>query len=196
MKRLCAGFVLLLFLLGTLPVHAGAAMDALRNDVDKVLEILRDPALKAELAKGLDQKHIKSVYQQMFDEIELSKRALGKNWNSLDMDQRQEFVRLFPRLIEKTYKDRLLSYTNEKIVFDKEIPISADLAEVQTSVIFSSKTIPIVYRMILKNGSWKVYDLVVENVSLVQNYRSQFNEIFAKNTPAQMMDILRKKVQD
>ena len=73
--------------------------------------------------------------------------------------------------------------------------LSNNQAEVQTKVITSSKEIPIFYKVILKDGIWKVYDVVVENVSLVQNYRSQFNSILAKNTPDQLLEILRKKVQ-
>jgi phospholipid transport system substrate-binding protein len=73
--------------------------------------------------------------------------------------------------------------------------LSSNQAEVQTKIITSSKEIPIFYRVILKDDSWKVYDVVVENVSLVQNYRSQFNSILAKNTPEQLLEILRKKVR-
>jgi phospholipid transport system substrate-binding protein len=91
--------------------------------------------------------------------------------------------------------DKILSYTNEKIVFSKENMLSNNQAEVQTKVITSSKEIPIFYRVILEDGTWKVYDVVVENVSLVQNYRSQFNSILAKNTPDQLLEILRKKVK-
>jgi len=196
MKCLCVGFTLLLLLPGAPPVHAGAAMDAVQKNVDRVLQILRDPAEKAKLIEGHDQKVVESVYQQMFDEVELSKRALGRNWNSLDVDQRQEFVRLFRRLLENAYLNKILSYTGEKVVFDREIPLSANLAEVRTEIISPSRTVHVNYRMILKNGSWKVYDVVVENVSLVENYRSQFNEILSKKTPAEMMDILRKKVKE
>ena len=98
-------------------------------------------------------------------------------------------------MLEKAYIDKILSYTNEKIVFPKETMLASNQAEVQTEIITSSKTIPIFYRLILKDDTWRVYDVVVENVSLVQNYRSQFNSILAKNTPGQLLEILRKKVQ-
>jgi len=97
-------------------------------------------------------------------------------------------------VLEKAYIDKILSYTNEKIVFPKETMLASNQAEVQTEIITSSKTIPIFYRLILKDDTWRVYDVVVENVSLVQNYRSQFNSILAKNTPDQLLEILRKKV--
>ena len=97
--------------------------------------------------------------------------------------------------MEKTYIDKIMNYTNEKIVFYKETMVSETQAEIQSKVITSSKEIPIFYRMILKDGKWKTYDVVVENVSLVQNYRTQFNEILASNTPEQLLEILRKKVK-
>jgi phospholipid transport system substrate-binding protein len=132
----------------------------------------------------------------MFNEVELSKRALGGNWNKLNATQQQEFIQLYRQVLEKAYIDKILSYTNEKIVFAKESMLAGNQAEVQTKVITSSKEIPIFYRVILKNGDWKVYDVVIENVSLVQNYRSQFNDILAKNTPDQLLEILRKKVKE
>jgi phospholipid transport system substrate-binding protein len=131
----------------------------------------------------------------MFDEVELSKRTLTRNWNKLNDVQRQEFVQLFHQVLEKAYVDRILSYTNEKVVFYKENTISKNQVEVQTKIITSSKEIPITYRAILVNGTWKVYDVVIENVSLVMNYRTQFNEILVKNTPEQLLEILRKKVK-
>jgi phospholipid transport system substrate-binding protein len=131
----------------------------------------------------------------MFDEVELSRRSLGNNWNKLNNDQRQEFVKLFEQVLEKAYADKILAYTDEKIEFTKESMISSNLAEVRTKVITASREIPITYRVILKNGAWKVYDVVIENVSLVQNYRTQFNDILAKNSPEQLLEILRKKVK-
>jgi phospholipid transport system substrate-binding protein len=131
----------------------------------------------------------------MFNDVELSRRALARNWNNMNAAQRQEFVQLFRQVLEKAYADKILSYSSEKIVFDRENLLSENQAEVQTRIITSSKEIPVSYRVILKDGDWKVYDVVVENVSLVQNYRTQFNDILAKNTPEQLLEILRKKVK-
>ena len=184
-----------MFFLSTLPVYAGAPLDTVQTNVNKVLDVLRDPKLKAESAKGIKKEKLEAIYEQMFDEVELSRRALGGNWNKLNPAQQQEFIQLYRQILEKAYIDKILSYTNEKIVFSKENMLSNNQAEVQTKVITSSKEIPIFYRVILKDGTWKVYDVVVENVSLAQNYRSQFNSILAKNTPDQLLEILRKKVK-
>ncbi len=196
MKRYFIGLSILMFFLSTLPVYAGAPLDAVQTNVTKVLDVLRDPKLKDESAKGIKKEKLEAIYEQMFDEAELSRRTLGANWTKLNPAQQQDFIQLYRQVLEKAYIDKILAYTNEKIVFSKESMLSNNQAEVQTKVITSSKEIPIFYKMILKSGTWKVYDVVVENVSLVQNYRSQFNSILAKNTPDQMIAILRKKVEE
>jgi len=195
MKRPFLGWGILMFFLCALPAYAGAPLDAVQTNVNKVLDVLRDPKLKGESAKAIKKEKLEVIYEQMFDEVELSRRTLGLNWSKLNPPQEQEFTQLFRRILEKAYIDKILSYNDEKIVFLKESMLSKDQAEVQTRVITSSKEIPIFYRVILKDGTWKVYDVVVENVSLVQNYRSQFNSLLAKNTPDQLLEILRNKVK-
>ena len=193
-KSLIVFSILMLFLF-ILPAYAGAPLDTVQADVNKVLDVLRDPKLKADSAKEAKKERLRTIYEQMFNEAELSRRTLTRNWNNLNSAQQQEFIQLFRQVLERAYIDKILSYTNEKIVFSREVTLSNDQAEVQTKIITSSKEIPIFYRVILKDGSWKVYDVVVENVSLVQNYRSQFNSILAKNTPDQLLEILREKVK-
>jgi phospholipid transport system substrate-binding protein len=188
--------VLSIILLFSLPAWAGAPLDAVQLNVNKVLEVLRDPKLKAESAKEAKKEKLRLIYNNMFDDVELGKRTLARNWNSLNTVQRQEFVKLFRQVLEKAYVDKILDYTNEKIVFDKETMLSATQAEVQTKIVTASKEIPISYRVILKDGAWKVYDIVIENVSLVLNYRTQFNDILEKNKPEYLLETLRQKVKD
>jgi len=196
MKRQLAGLSILVLFLFSLPVYAGVPLNTTQVNVNKVLDVLRDPKLKSESAKETKKQKLRSIYKNMFNEIEFSKRTLARNWSKLNPAQQEEFIQLFEQVLEKTYIDKILSYTNEKIDFYKESINSETQAEVQTKVITSSKEIPIFYRLILKDGTWKVYDVVVENVSLVQNYRTQFNDILAKNTPEQLLEILRKKVKE
>ena len=195
MKKQIVGLSIVVILLLSIPVYAGVTLDTVQANVNKVFEVLRDPKLKAAAAKEIKKEKLRSIYKGMFDEVELAKRTLARNWNKLNDAQRQEFVQLFHQVLEKAYIDRILSYTNEKVVFYKENTISKNQVEVQTKIITASKEIPITYRTILVNGTWKVYDVVIENVSLVMNYRTQFNEILAKNTPEQLLEILRKKVK-
>ena len=196
MKRRFIGLSIWMFFLSTLPGYAGAPLDTVQTNVNKVLDVARDPKLKGESAKGIKKEKLEDIYEQMFDEVELSMRTLGKNWTNFNPAQQQEFIQLYRQILEKAYIDKILSYTNERIVFSKENMLSHNQAEIQTNVITSSKEIPIFYKVILKDGIWKVYDVVVENVSLVQNSRSQFNSILAKNTPDQLLEILRKKVKE
>ena len=195
MKRHFIGLSILMLFLSTLPVYAGAPLDMVQANVNKVLDVLRDPSLKGEAAKGAKKEKLEVIYEQMFDGVELSMRTMGGNWKKLNPAQQKEFTLLYRQILEKAYIDKILSYTDEKIVFPKESMLSNNQAEVQTKVITSSKEIPISYNVILKGGTWKVYDVVIENVSLVRNYRSQFNSILEKNTPDQLLEILRKKVK-
>ena len=195
MRRLIVISCLALSLL-TLPVYAGAPLDTVQANVNKVFDVLRDPKLKGDSAKEIKKEKLRVIYGQMFNEVELARRTLARNWNELNPAQQQEFIRLFRQVLENAYIDKILSYTNERTVFSREIMLSTDQAEVQTKIITSSREIPIFYRVILKDGAWKVYDVVVENVSLVQNYRNQFKSILASHTPDQMLETLRKKVQE
>ena len=195
MKKQIAVLNITIFLLFSLPVYAGAPLNTVQANVNKVLEILRDPKLKVTAAKDIKREKLSLIYERMFDDVEFSKRTLARNWNSINTTQQQEFVQLFRQVLEKAYIDKILSYSDEKIVFDRETMASASQAEVQTRIVTPSKEIPISYRVIMKGSDWKVYDVVIENVSLVLNYRSQFNEILVKNTFDQLLEILRKKVK-
>ncbi|HVO67293.1 MAG TPA: ABC transporter substrate-binding protein [Syntrophales bacterium] len=196
MKKMIAGLSILLLVMSSLAAHAVTPLDSAQANANRVIDVLKDPKLKPVSAKEIKKEKLRAIYRDMFDEIELSRRTLGRNWNKLNPGQRQEFVHLYEQVLEKAYIDRILSYTNEKIIFYKEIKLSDNQVEVQSKVIMSSKEIPIFYRMIMKDNIWKVYDVVVENVSLVQNYRSQFNDILAQNSPEQLLVILRKKVKE
>jgi phospholipid transport system substrate-binding protein len=196
MKRPVIILNIVILLLFSLPVYAGPPLDAVQANVNKVLEVLRDPKLKASSAKEIQKEKLRLIYDRLFDDVELSKRTLAKNWNSLNVAQRKEFVLLFRQVLEKAYIDKILAYTDEKIVFERETMVSGTQAEVQTKIVTSSKEIPIAYRVLQKDGVWKVYDVIIENVSLVLNYRTQFNDILAKDKPEQLIEILRKKVKD
>ena len=195
MKRPVAILSIVISLLFSLPAWAGVPLDTVQLNVNKGLEVLRDPKLKAESAREIKKEKLRLIYNNLFDDVELGKRTLSRNWNSLNTAQRQEFVKLFRQILEKAYVDKILDYSNEKILFERETMASETQAEVQTKVVTSSKEIPISYRVLLKDGTWKVYDVVIENVSLVMNYRTQFNDILEKNKPEQLLEILRKKVK-
>jgi phospholipid transport system substrate-binding protein len=183
--------VLLLF---SLQAHAAAPMDTVQMQIKMVLDVLRDPELKTESAKERRTEKVWSIIERGFDFAELSKRILSRNWKKLNPNQQKEFALLIGRLLGNIYMDRLMKFTDEKVIFTKERMLSEKRAEVQSRIISQSREIPLHYKMILTNGEWKVYDLMIEGVSLVKNYRSQFKKILKKDTPEEMLQILRKKL--
>jgi phospholipid transport system substrate-binding protein len=196
MKKYIFVLSMLIVLIMVAYAAAGEPTAAVEASVNRVLDVLKDPKLKGPDAKNIKTEKLRVIYKSMFDEMEFSRRTLTRNWKNFTPAERREFVDLFEQVLEKSYLDKILDYSDEKIVFYKETMIDKDKAEVQSKIITSSNEIPIDYRIILKDGKWKVYDVVVENVSLVQNYRTQFNEILADGTPEDLLKILRKKVKD
>jgi len=140
------------------------------------------------------RERIEAAAVRLFDFVELSKRTLGLNWNRFTPDQRKVFVQLYQSLLEETYVDRITSYSNERLNFSKEVPLSDSTAEVRTTVLAKGEEVAINYRLIRKDGEWRVYDVVVEGVSLISNYRSQFREILGNGSPQTLIDSLEKKV--
>ncbi len=195
MKRLLVGFILLVLLIIPLHVRAGVPFDTVKGHVNEVLRVLRDPALQGEANEEAKQEQIEGIADEMFDYVALSRLTLSRNWKKFNSDQKKEFVQLYRSILEKAYMDRILSYTDEKVTFGKETMLSEKKAEVQTHIITKSVEIPIFYRVYLKDGKWKVYDVIIEGISLVKNYRTQFRDILANNPPEEVLKILRKKTE-
>lgn len=195
MKRLFMGFILLTLLIIPLHVRAGVPFDTVKGHVNEVLRVLRDPALQGEANKEAKQEKVEAIADEMFDYVALSRLTLGRNWRKFNGDQKKEFIQLYRSILEKAYLDRILAYTDEKVIFGKETMLSKKKAEVQTHIITKSVEIPIYYRVYLKDGKWKVYDIIIEGISLVKNYRTQFREILANNPPEEVLKILRKKTE-
>jgi len=193
MKAWLAG--LMCIALAGLPgmLFAGAPLDTVKRNVDSVLQILRDPKLQGESGRKVKEQKIEAIVDQLFDYVELSKRTLGLNWNTFTIEQRKEFVQLFRSVLKDTYIDRVTTYSNEQITFIKEVPLSDTAFEVQAVVTTKSGQIPVSCRVIREGAEWKVYDVVIEGVSLVNNYRTQFREILANNPPEKLLEILREK---
>jgi phospholipid transport system substrate-binding protein len=160
--------------------------------VDRIVKILGDKSLE----EDVKIKQLEKAADETFDYGYLSRMTLGRNWLKLDDSQRSQFIELYRLLLEKNYMGQLLKYTDEKVVFDRQTMLSEKKAAVDSNIVSSDKKIPITYRLIRRDGDWKVYDLVIEGISLVSNYRTQFNDILSRQTPTEMLVILRKKVTD
>jgi phospholipid transport system substrate-binding protein len=172
----------------------GGPLETVQAKITRVLEVLRDPALKAESAKDIRKKKLQAIADETFDYPLLSRMTLSRNWRKLSEEQKKEFIRLYRQILENTYMDKILSYTDEKVSFDKEITLSDTRAEVQTRIVTKTSDVPIDYRVALTDGAWKVYDVVVEGISLVSNYRAQFEAILSKDSPDELLKLMRKKV--
>jgi phospholipid transport system substrate-binding protein len=190
--------IILLILFFAIPVSASTqtdgALDFVRTSVDKVLTILRDPAYKEESTREVQRQKLRTLTEILFDYDEISRRALGRNRKAFTPEQMDEFSDLFTRLLEKTYLNKIQKYSDEKVIYGKATMLSENKAEVKTNVVTASKQIPINYRVIYKHGEWRCYDVLIEGVSLVRNYRSQFNKILQKKSPEGLLQQLREKV--
>ena len=196
MIRRYIGVVLIFTVLLMIPLQSFAATpkETVETGVNKLIATLGDTAFKAK-AKDEQIAQIGEEIESIFDFKELSRRTLGREWKKMKPEQQKEFVQLFRQLLQGVYADRLLAYSDQKIIFAKETMLKKGRAEVQSFLQTSDgKKIPLFYRLTDKSGSWKVYDVIIEGVSMVKNYRTQFRKILAKDSHEKLLDILRNKV--
>jgi phospholipid transport system substrate-binding protein len=188
--------LVLLLTLAIIPVHvlAGVPLDTVKANVSGVLDVLRDPKLKGEAGKKVKEQRIEAAADKLFDYVELSKRTLGLSWNKFSPEQRKEFVEIYRTILKNAYVDKITAYTNEQVNFTKETPLSEGTAEIHSVIVSKGGETPIYYRAMKKGNAWKVYDVVIEGVSLISNYRTQFREILGNNPPEKLLETLRKKV--
>jgi len=190
------GLILIFAVLLVIPLQGFAATpkETVETGVNNLLKTLGDPAFKAK-SKDEQVAELGTQIEKVFDFTELSKRTLGRDWKKMSAEQQTEFVKLFKELLQGVYANQLLSYSDQKVLFDKETMLKKGRAEVQSYLQTSDgKKIPLFYRLTDKSGSWKVYDVIIEGVSMVKNYRTQFRQILAKDSPDKLLEILRDKV--
>ena len=174
------------------PGYAGAPTDRMKTTIDEVMRILRDKELKQPGKAEERRRQLEKVVEARFDYQEMSRRALGAPWNSLSDQEKQEFVGLFRTLLTNTYAERIETYSGEGVQYVNE-RTENDYAEVRTRVLSGKTEVPLDYRLIHKAEDWRVYDVVVDGVSLVNNYRGQFTKILRESTYSDLVDQLRKK---
>jgi len=184
-----------LFLLA-LPAGAGAPTEQTRTTADKVLSILNNPELRSAARKNERREQLRAVIYPRFDFAEMAKRSLGPQWSRRSPQEQREFVRLFTEVLENSYVDKIESYGGEKITYIRE-NLDKDHAEVFTKVVTKkAEEFSVNYILRSVDGEWKVYDVVIENISLVNNYRSQFNRILAKASFDELLRKLQAKTPD
>jgi len=173
---------------------AGVPTDQIRVTVDRVLMILKDPALISAGAKEARRSELRKAIFPRFDFEEMAKRSLGSEWRRRTPAEQEEFIRLFTELLKDSYVDSIESYRGNKVVYRRESQ-DGDYADVGTKVINErGEEFTIDYRLNLEGSEWKVYDVIIENISIVNNYRSQFRRILGRSSFAQLLQTIRDKV--
>lgn len=177
---------------------AESPMAALQVKVDQILDVLKQPAYKDPIKRVPMRAQIEKYVHEIFDFNEFSARTVGRNWPTFSEVQKQRFDKAFADLLLITYLDKVQGYNGEKIAYTGEVMSSkGDRAEIQTVVTLSDgKAVPVAYRMMLKNGRWVVYDVLIENVSLIKNYRSQFQDVLSRGTPEQLIDKVEARARE
>jgi phospholipid transport system substrate-binding protein len=182
--------------LGVDPAGAAAPLDQLKAATDRVLKILQNPELKKPEQVDARRKQIRAVADEIFDWTETAKRALGRHWQGRTPPQREEFSALFADLVERSYVGKIEAYSGERIVFAGDT-LEGDQATVRTKLMTKSSTeIPIDYRLQKDGERWRAYDVLIEGVSLVANYRSQFNRIITQSGYDDLIKKLRQKREE
>mgnify|MGYP002624175657 CR=1 FL=1 len=191
-------FISMASLLALLLSMAGAAAaeptptSSVKSTIDEVLAVLSDKAMKAPEKQTERRAKLEEIIGGRFDYEEMAKRTLPTQWKTLKTEQQKEFVSLFQQFLANSYAGNVDGYSGEQVEYGKE-RLKGDFAEVQTKVVSPKGQIPLDYRLLKKNGEWRVYDVVIDGVSLMKNYRGQFARIIDSDSFETLLEKLRTK---
>ncbi len=187
-------FLGVILLLPPATVFASPAQEQLKISIDKILTILKDQSLKGEAQEKQRRDALRAAIDERFSFKKMSQFSLARHWKTITPDQQKEFVKLFGRLLEEIYVSKIESYTDEKIKYTGEF-VSKKKAKIFSEVVTDEIKIPIEYRM-FKTGknNWMIYDMLIEGVSLIKNYRTQFDEVLQKKSFDTLIEDLKKKI--
>lgn len=187
--------LLLTLLFLSASAHAGVPTEQIKGTVDKAVLVLKDPRLKPAAKTKERRAQLRQILFARFDFTEMAKRALGSNWRRRTPQEQDEFVRLFTEILERAYADIIESYTDEKIVYLNE-RVEGGFADVGSKILTSrGEEYSVNYKAHLVSNEWKVYDVIAENISLVNNFRSQFNRVIANSSYEELLRRLRDKAE-
>jgi phospholipid transport system substrate-binding protein len=173
---------------------ADSPMEALKIPIETVLSLLKDPKYKDPDQRQQQRDKIFAITRKLFDYTEMSKRTLARNWKLFSPQEQVQFVDVFADHLSNTYMDKIQGeYKGETVVFLGQEMIADGKALVSTKVQRQPSDISVDYSMLLVDNQWRVYDVNIEGVSLIKNYRTQFDQILVKESPAQLIERLKKK---
>lgn len=169
---------------------AATPIEQVRETIDRAIQIVRENPSGSESNNGGRRELLRTLLASRFDFSEMAKRSLGQHWGRL-AERQQEFILVFKQFVENSYVSKLESLKETKVVYLRE-HVDSNLARIDTKIVPDrGDETPVNYRLHLVGGEWKIYDVIVENISLVENFRSQFHRILTKAT----FDDLLKKLQ-
>lgn len=178
---------------GAAQTRAGEPTEAIRSAINQGVEILNDAKLDHPKQRAQAISRLREIVYPLFDFNEMAMRSLGANWRRITPEQRKEFTATFTALLEKTYADQIDLYEGQEVVFSGET-IDGNYAQVDSKIIDKKgQNYSVVYRLHRVDGRWRIYDVVAENISLVNNYRSQFNRVIAKSSFEELMRIMKQQ---
>jgi phospholipid transport system substrate-binding protein len=189
--------ILSLFFVGVMavPLLAADPMEEIRQTTDKILAIVTNPVFKAPSKTEEREKLIHQAVYERFDWEEMARRSLATHWVKRTAEERKEFVRLFSELLEQTYMRKVEDFSGEKVLYEGETK-EGDYATVKVKVVTKKdKDIPVEYRLKKEGNNWFIYDVSIEGVSLVNNYRTQFNSILLQSSYEDLVKRLREKAE-
>ena len=191
---LALAFAALYFLGSAQDAGAATATDQLKSAIDRVLATVDDPALKGD-ARAIERRAaVRRIADEIFDFTELARRSLARYWQPLSEPERSEFVALFADLLERSYVSKIELYGGEKILYAGE-RVDGDLATVSTRIITKNGTeVPVDYHLLRHGGRWMIYDVNIEGISLVSNYRTQFNKIIRSDGYESLVEKMKTKL--
>ncbi|MBI5055544.1 MAG: ABC transporter substrate-binding protein [Nitrospirae bacterium] len=192
---LVTAFSILSFRVPVMAVNTPA--ESVKSTVDAVIDTLKDKGLSAPDRKQERRARIKALINDRFDFEEMSRRSLARHWSERTAEEKKEFVSLFSELLRSSYIGKIESYTDEKITYDKEtLKGDGKYAEVDTTIVTKNVSIPIEYRLMLKGDKWWVYDVVIEGVSFISTYRSQYNQIIVNESYNGLLRKMKSKLEE
>ncbi len=197
MKKIIPLFVLLFVGLFSVSSDCGQQpLDALRGPINEVISILKDPKYEDASQKDLEREQLWAAMRKLFDFTEMAKRSLARNWKAFAPEQRKEFSEVFGEFLGNAYLNKIQKdYQDEEVVYGKQEILTDTKAVVKTKIIRETVEIPVDYSMKARNGAWRVYDVNIEGVSMIKNYRTQFNKILATKSPTELIERLKKKIE-
>jgi phospholipid transport system substrate-binding protein len=190
--------VALFFFFSVIPVSsvAGEATEQIKETTDKIIAILSNPALKAPDKTSEKIRMLRNAVDERFDWAEMSRRTLARHWAKRNDKEKKEFIELFGKLLERTYMDKVGDYAGERAIY-KDEKIDGDYGVVDIIVVgHEDRKIPVMYRVKKKGKDWYIYDVSVEGVSLINNYRTQFNSIILSSSYEGLIEKIKTKIAE